>query len=93
VHERSSASFLAAMAQEACYGFSVGDPRFIAMNAFDCQTPNRLLCCRSRWSGSDTSLKRLVYETDKGSAPALLSQRSKGGVRNYGNSCAITVCG
>jgi hypothetical protein len=58
VHEKSS-TFLTSMAQDAYYGFSVGDMRFITMNAFDAPDPEIVFpCCRSRWSGSDTSLKR-----------------------------------
>ncbi len=39
VHEKSLANFKEAMSEETHYGFTVGDTRFLAMNAFDVPEP------------------------------------------------------
>jgi Icc protein len=82
------------MAQETYYGFSVGDTRFIAMNAFDVPDPKSfsVLPQPMEWLGHQLDKASIRKQTNVLLLHCYPSDL-KVGDKELGNSCAITVCG
>jgi 3',5'-cyclic-AMP phosphodiesterase len=69
VHERSFANFKEAMSEQIYYAFTVGDTRFLAMNAFDVPEPPSFTVSEDqmRWAEGELELA-----TNNGRAKVLL---------------------
>ena len=58
VHEKSFANFKEAMSEETHYAFTVGDTRFLAMNAFDVPEPPAFTVLDEQLSWAEVELQR-----------------------------------
>ncbi len=69
VHEKSFANFKEAMSEQTHYAFTVGDTRFLAVNAFDVPEPSSFTVSKEqlRWAEGELELA-----TQKGQAKVLL---------------------
>ena len=68
VHEKSFANFLEVMAEQTHYAFTVGDTRFLAMNAFDVPEPPSFVVSKEQLRWAEEELQKA---TDHGQTKVL----------------------
>ncbi|SNS99785.1 Calcineurin-like phosphoesterase [Granulicella rosea] len=69
VHERSFANFKEAMSEETHYAFTVGDTRFLAMNAFDVPDPPSFTVSEEQLTWAENEL---IQATKNGQTKVIL---------------------